>query len=156
MSTSGDSPTPPADDGRVTEHWTYIGKRTYAADYPHGFLDPAGTERYFSGKVMAHPAVGARYAVSVLHRPDDDRVSAYIETARYVGMHDDDNAIARWRFEHMAAEAQRQQEAAEKRLARDNGKIGDLTLDEVRDLLRRQPSMIRRGTIAAITEWLLR
>lgn len=144
------------DDGRVTEHWTYAGKRASGDDYPHLFLDAAGKERYFSGKVMAHPGIGARYAVSVLHRPDDDRVSAYIEAARYVGMTDDADAVARWRFENMAAEAERQKVLAEKRIHRDNGHIGDLTLTDLRDLLRRQPSMIRRGTIAAVTEWLLR
>ena len=150
-----DIPSPDAEPESVTETWTYIGRRYNADELIHVFLDKTGKERLFTGKVMAHPGIGARYSVKVTHS-DEGRVSAGISAAQYLGIHQDTEAIAAWRADHAAVETNHQRDLAARRFARDNGDVGDLTFRQAREILRRQPTPLRRGTFAALSEWLLR
>jgi len=150
------STTTDPDEG-TTETWTYIGRRGgYEDGKPaHVFLDPSGKSRAFNGKVIRHPAIGGRYTLTVWHR-EEGRISANFDSVRYAGMHDDAEDMNRWRAEAMAAEQEVSANQAAARLARDNGDIGAITLHGLRDIMRRQPPHLRRGTLAAINEWLLR
>lgn len=149
------STSDPAPDEPDLEVWTYIGRRFNGPQICHTFLDPQGEERMFTGKVMRHPAIGSRYTIKVTHR-DDGRVTAGVESAKFLAQHFGPDDIMRWRTESASVETSYQQELATKRLARDNGDLSEMTLGDLRRMLSRQPAPIKRGTLAAVTEWLLR
>lgn len=124
-----------SDDERgQVERWVYIGRRVLAkGGLGHYFLEPTGQARGFK-KVSAH-AVGATYEVHAIREGDSVSIAG---SPRFVEAAQEGSEAAVWEAEDRAAYTADELRKAEARAKRE-GKFGELTLNDVRDLMRRRP-----------------
>lgn len=138
---------------RNTHRYTCIGLRA-ASNGKHTvwYLDEYGHER--SWKRHFGNAVGGVYEVEI---EGDDPGRVYPKTARFVGMTDDPNYLQdlpKWRMESSIARNEQEAKQAENRIKRENAKFGELTLAEVKEMMRGSLAHRRYGMITAVINYL--
>jgi hypothetical protein len=141
------------DDVYVTERWRYAGRRQDSGTRKlfAAYVDTDGRQRLFAKE---HRAVGASYDVEVCHHPEGG-CTVKFGTLRYAAAPDhDDPQVREWIAEDRAAYAADEMRKAENAARRDDG-FGTLTLDELRDRIRRAPAGRTYGLLAQITRYVL-
>jgi len=138
------------------ETWTYIGRRTrYGSDkLCYCYLDEQGLERSFAkGKIGV---IGGRYKALVKH--DGDRVLVR-GTFKYVDDGDrseNDPVILEWLTQDNAAYDLDYARRAEQRDIKKMRALGNLTLDELSQAMRKLSGDERRAMLLRVFEYLMR
>lgn len=137
------------DDGYIPERWIYEGRRLGSKDKLMSTWHRETEEKasWFAGKTVAGAVVGGIYELKTLTR--EDGVTVRFGSAKYIERVPDEVLIARLRAEDRAANIQYEAGLAQKKLAKDNGDIGALTLAELRKIMH--SSMPARRTALAAT-----
>lgn len=135
----------------TTEDWIYVGRRWGMRESKvyHVFkpISDSSDEKWFS-KGPKNPIVGGVYDI----KTKDD--SAVVRTAEYVRKSEDQGLVDEWRLLDRSAVTKQEALRATKRLAGENGSIGDLTLDDIHKVIHRQPRHMQAGTIAVVLQYL--
>jgi hypothetical protein len=132
-------------DELTTQVWTFAGRviltnkklgfRFYTAD---------GEERIF-GKGPSGAVIGGQYEVEA------NDTQARVTTAKFIGQDLSDEAkITRWRAEDRAEYTTHEMWATEKRLARDNGNLGNMTLDQIAEMMATALPSRRHAMVALV------
>ena len=137
--------------GWVIETWAYAGQRLNHQDKPVDAWFDGTEQRWFKVASPARFVIGRRYSLQVQR---GDEVSARLGSARITD--ETDGHRDEWRIVDQAAKATLEQHRAEQRARKEANDIGDLTLAEIKDTIRRQVPHQRTGMIAAVTTYLLR
>ncbi|HEY3944402.1 MAG TPA: hypothetical protein VGL78_04175 [Solirubrobacteraceae bacterium] len=137
----------------VPERWTYLGRRESANHKLLAYWQMADGERaLFGGK---HPprVVGGTYEVQVYRRPDGLSIGTYPTFIE--GPSPEDEKVAEFEAEDRAASTANQIRKAEaKARAGSPERFGELTLNELRRNLARQPSLRRAALIGQILRYI--
>ena len=132
-----------------TVEWVYLGRRVFSGGkLYHVFapVDSTDDTRAFS-KAPKYAVVGYIYAV------ESNGKSARITDAERLKSSDDDR-LNEWRFRDREALTDIEALRATKRLHERNGDFGDLTLDHLKAIMRKQPQHTRAGTVATVLAYL--
>lgn len=142
------------DDNFVPTRWTYEGRRLDSKNKLLTAWKREGAESasWFAGKTVAGPIIGGVY--EILTHVRDDGVTARFGSAKYVEPIKDELLVARLRAEDRAANIEYEAIAATKKLAKDNGDIGDLTLRELRKLMHNSMPARRTAMASVVLSYL--
>lgn len=143
--------TTTGDEVWVDETWTYAGLRFQRRGVKplHAWMTPneEGEQLWSAGADV----IGGSYLVETTNGGQRARIKG----ARYVGTAEvDELTVARWRLEHRTARTVVEAERAEKRQAKENGDVGDLTLRELRAQMHKSLPHQRAGILASVLEYL--
>jgi hypothetical protein len=140
----------PADG--VPEEWFYMGRRIVrGGKIAYGWLTADGEEVLFD-KVKA-TVIGGAYEIEVIY--GDDARSVYRNTVKYAGrMHSDKKKVQQWALEDKAAYTEQQRRGIEKKKAKEEKPLANMTLKEVGLMCRRAPSQ-RSAIIATVISEIL-
>ena len=141
----------PADG--VPEEWTYLGRRLVRGGKIGYCWLTADDEEVIFDKVKA-TVIGGVYEIEVIHNEDGTR-SVYKNTVKYAGRsHADSKKVGQWALEDKAAYTEQQRRGVEKKKAKEDKPLGNLTLKEIGLMCRRAPSQ-RSAIIATVISEIL-
>jgi hypothetical protein len=131
------------------ETWTYAGLREVAGGrLGHAWVpDLEGSVLLFAAKRRRY-SVGARYEVRI-SRPGGDGLMMHGEPCFLEA----GNPDPKWVVASMSAESVIEGRRAERRAKKEGG-LDDVTLSDLREVMRKQLPSQRRGTLAAVLEYL--
>ncbi|MBJ7457596.1 MAG: hypothetical protein JHD02_00260 [Thermoleophilaceae bacterium] len=137
---------------KVTEEWTYAGRRIgLANNLLFTWLDAKGEERVFSK--LKHHALAGVYEIDVDRDEEGAFRGAYFASLHFVKRLsvDDDPRVSSWLVEDRAAFEADEQRKFEARAKRDD-QLPHLTLEQLRDHAREHLTPRQR---TALTAWLI-
>lgn len=135
---------------KATQRFICIGLRPWDKNkYLTVFLDEQFNERAW--KKPFGDVVGGIYDIET--KPDDPG-QVYPQTARFIAVLDEPEKVQEWRLKQQAARLAQEADRALKRAKKQNVEFGDLTLKEIKEMMRGQLTHQRHGMIAAINNYL--
>lgn len=142
------------DDGFVPTRWVYEGRRLNSKNKLMSTWLREGEEKpsWFDGKTVSGAIVGGIYELSTQTR--EDGVTVRFGSATFIERVTDEVLMARLRAEDRAANIENEAIAAQKKLAKDNGDIGDLTLQELRKIMHNSMPARRTAMAAVVLNYL--
>lgn len=138
-------------DGEI-ETWTYVGRRFLTGNkIGYAWIDATDEEVMFD-KIKA-TVVGGLYEIEVVR--GGDKLSVYKNTVKYVGPSGSDkDTVAKWAALDKAAYTEQQRRAVERKAAKEDQPLANLTLAQVATMVRRSPSQ-RSAIIATVINEIL-
>lgn len=140
-----------AEQERETHRFVCVGLRAYRGGrFALTYLDENGEKRAWK-KANLGGVIGGVYEVEI----EGDPSSVYSDTSRYVSIAEGrEEEIAKWRLLDRAARAEQEAIRAERRAKESNGDLGDLTLREIREIMRGQLGHQRHGMLTAVSAYI--
>lgn len=150
--------SPSIDAGWEAQRWIYSGRRWASgkAKMYHAFIHEVegGTltsddEMYFD-QAPRWASIGSVYTI------ETNGTQARVRGGEHCGRLDDEQVVQAWRLLDRTAAAEQEGVRAQKRLQGQNSDIGGLTLDELQEMMRSQPSHVQSGTLVVVMRYLTR
>lgn len=139
----------------TTERWAYAGRCILTGRKTgHEFVTEGGSgESFYFAKAPKNPVVGGVYTVEV-ERHEDGVTVVGLTQSFWTGEYVEDYKRDKWRADDRQAAAELDHDKAARAAAKDNGDLGDLTLRQVRDMLRTAIGTRRVSLLAVVLRYL--
>lgn len=134
-----------------SEIWTYVGRRWDATEKKmyHSYLDESGKELLYA-KALTYMVVGGAYTLPVT-RDEKGRASVRPMSGTYLGMAKGaGDKVREWQALDQQANVARDMHRLQKKDA--SSKLPEMTLAELRVVLKRSPTPHRRALLATILD----
>jgi len=129
-----------------TVEWVYLGRRIFKGGKLSHVFQSDDDIKIFS-KAPRHPVVGDLYAIEW-----NGQSARLADAKRLSATHDE--RLSEWRLRDREALTNDEARKATKRLHDRNGDLGELTLDDLKAIMSKQPQHIRAGTVATVLSYL--